>query len=83
MQNQEKQIIKLQKIVESKLKKFKTQIDFFIYLRDQSFTRLELMILDSAVKKMPMKNLPKTLLLLDDMYYKIVEDITNKLTKLN
>lgn len=83
MQNQEKQLSKLQKTVESKLKKFKTQIDFFLYLRDKSFTRLELMILDSAVKKMPLKNLPRTLLLLDDTYYKIVDSIIDKLTQLN
>jgi hypothetical protein len=79
MQNNKEIIKKLKKTTESKLKKFKSNIEFFLFLRDKSFTRLELMILDSVVKKMPLENLPHTLLLLDDIYYKILESITNKL----
>jgi hypothetical protein len=69
---------KLQKLVDSK-KEGISPIDFFIRLSDKDFSRLELMILDSAIKKMPMSNLYNTLLLLEDTYLKIIDNLIEKL----
>lgn len=70
------------KLVESKMSG-KSPIDFFLKLREGDFSRLELMILDSAVKKMPMENLYNTLLLPKSTYQKIVSDLIDKLTLFN
>lgn len=72
----------LVKLVESKMSG-KSPIDFFLKLREGDFSRLELMILDSAVKKMPMENLYNTLLLPKSTYQKIVIDLIDKLNKFN
>ena len=69
---------KLQKLVDSK-KEGISPIDFFIQLSDKDFSRLELMILDSAIKKMPMSNLYNTLLLLENTYLKIIDNLIEKL----
>lgn len=66
------------KLVEEKSKGMKP-LDFFMNLRDNDFSRLELMILDSAIKKMPMQNLYNTLLLPEEHYYKIIDLIIEKL----
>jgi hypothetical protein len=70
---------KLLLLTEEKSKKFKAPAEFFISLKNSSFTRLELMIIDSALKKMPLDNLHKTLLLPEQRFYVLIEDIIKKL----
>jgi hypothetical protein len=73
---------KLEKLVELvEIKRAgKSPVEFFFKLRDEDFSRLELMILDSAIKKMPMKNLYNTLLLPESNYLEIIDKIIDKLT---
>ncbi len=80
--NQENLHKKLIEAVKDKYKKFKTPIEFFIRLKDFSFTRLEIMIIDSVVKGIPMDNLHNTLLLPKEKYLEIIDNLSNKLNKL-
>jgi hypothetical protein len=76
-----KNLEKLNKIINKKSKGFKTQIELFASLHQTGlFSRLELMIVDSIVKGMPLDNLNKTLLLTENSYIKIIDSIINKLT---
>ena len=72
----------LVKLVEIKMSG-KSPIDFFIKIREGDFSRLELMILDSAVKKMPMEGLYNTLLLPKSTYLDIVDKLIIKLNNFN
>ena len=71
---------KFKKATLDKSKAFKSPVEFFLKLRDKDFSRLELMILDSAIKNMPLERLYNTLLLSEESYYKIIEELTKKLT---
>lgn len=57
----------------------KTVIELMTILRDESFSKIELMIIDSVIKKMPLENLWNTLILNKDEYLYIIEDIIIKL----
>ena len=74
-----KTLQKFKEAVIKKNKEFKTSIEFFIYLRELNCSRVELMIVDSAIKNMPMENLVNTLLLTQEIYLKIIYNIKNKL----
>lgn len=56
-----------------------TPIGFMAKLRDAGFTKLELMIVDSAVKAMPLRELWKTLILSRYDYLQLIETSTVKL----
>lgn len=78
---QHQNLEKLKEIVNKKSKGFKNPIELFAYLRQTNqFSRLDLMIIDSAYKGMPLNTLHNTLLLTEATYDRIVVDIINKLT---
>lgn len=56
-----------------------TSIGFISKLNDLGLSKLEIMIVDSAIKNMPLDNLYKTLLLKQDDYYKLIENATIKI----
>lgn len=67
-------------LVDIKSRGFKSPVDFFNKLREYDYSRLELMIIDSAIKKMPMGRLHNTLLLSEEKFLTMVENIIEKLT---
>ena len=76
----EKLINKFKDSVVNKSKNYKSPLDFFMKLRGDQFNRLELMIMDSTLKNMPLENLYKTLLLTEEKYIEILQEIINKLS---
>jgi hypothetical protein len=80
--NQKKLLNKFIKEIEIKSKNCKSTVDFFMLLRKKDFSRLEVMIIDSAIKKMPMENLYKTLLLPKDNYIKILYNLLEKISSI-
>jgi len=69
-------------LVKEKSIGYKSPIDFFIKLRTQNYSRLELMIIDSAIKKMLLENLHNTLLLTEEKYNIILDKISDKLSNI-
>jgi hypothetical protein len=80
MQKSEKLPDKLVELVELKSKGFRSPVEFFMRLRQEDFSRLELMILDSAIKKMPMENLYNILLLPKNNYNRLIDNLIEKLS---
>jgi hypothetical protein len=77
----QKNLKKLKKLIIKKSKKFKTKIELFMDLhKTNRFTRLDMMIIDSVTKGMPLENLYKTLLLTEESYNRTVAEIIKKLT---
>lgn len=78
---QPQNLIKLKEVVNKKSKGFKNPIELFASLRQtMKFSRLELMIIDSTIKGMPLDSLHNTLLLTETSYDRIVLEIIDKLT---
>lgn len=48
-------------------------------LKKHGLDRVQLMILDSAIKGMPLENIWKTLLILEHKYYEMLKDATDKI----
>lgn len=72
--------IKLFKIEVKKLsKKYKTILDFYSKLPILGYSRLEIMIIDSAIKNMPFENLHNTLLLKQDLFITMLQNLTKKI----
>jgi len=62
--------------------KFKSNIALFIELKRHPFSRIDLMILDSILKGMPLTNLHNTLLLPKDNFDLIIKDLDLKIKNL-
>ena len=61
---------------------YKDTYDLFKALKSNGFSKLELMVMDSAVKGMPLENLDKTLLIIPDEYDKLIEEATSKMIEM-
>lgn len=63
------------------IEKFKGKqlIEFLQYLMLKNFSRIEIMIIDSAIKNIPLESLDKCLLLLHNKYINIIQELTEKL----
>jgi len=62
--------------------KFNNIYDYFKCLRALNFNKLKLLIIDSAIKDMPMENLHKTLLLKQDEYVSLLQTISKEIETL-
>ena len=77
--SKEEKIIKIfKKTVEEKRKNYSSPLQMILDVRSR-LTRIELMILDSAIKNMPLENLHKTLLLKQEIYFEILQNVTHVL----
>lgn len=65
----------LLKQIKKKHKKFNSSTEFFMKVRPR-LSRIELMILDSAYKNMPLDNLHKTLILKQNRYLEMIQNVT-------
>ena len=72
----------LSDVVADTITEHKSVIEFFLFLKKQSYTRLEMMIIDSVIKKMPLENLHNTLLLTQSDYTELIKSLTKKLKSL-
>jgi hypothetical protein len=68
--------------IEKASKNFESLIKFFLYLKEQGYSRIDLMIIDSALKKMPLDRLDHTLILERSFYIETVKDLTKKLNSI-
>lgn len=73
---------KFKKIVEKKSKLFNSNINFFLRLNQLNFSRVELMIIDSALKKMSFDNLHNTLLLKEDKFLESIKLLHKKVSRI-
>ena len=80
--NQTKIINNFNKAVKRVSKKFKNPLDMFALLTSYCYSRLELMIIDSSYKNMPLETLYNTLLLPKDSYIKMLQNLTSKLNSI-
>lgn len=74
------------------IKEFKAMVDevstginpilIFKKLKKYNLSRIELMIVDSAIKDMPLENLYKTLLISESDYNEMIKNLTFKLIDL-
>lgn len=64
------------------ISKNKTAQGLFAQLRQAGFNKMELMVIDSGVKKMPLDDLWRTLLLSRREYLRLLEGATVKLVNL-
>lgn len=78
--NKEKLISVLKREVSRVNKKYSSPLEFFKEIQG-TFDRVELMIIDSAIKNMPLHNLDKTLLLLHSDYVRMLHSIALTLKK--
>jgi hypothetical protein len=79
--NEKRVIAALKKQVARVRHKFDSPAALFTSIRG-NFSRLELMIIDSALKNMSMDNLDRTLLLKHDQYFELCQSVTDKLKPL-
>jgi len=77
--NQPKIIKEFKTQVNITSKKSKNLIELFTQLATQGFTRLELMIIDSTIKNIPLETLYITLLLSQNKYYNTLQNLTTKI----
>jgi len=77
--NQPKIIKEFKTQVNITSKKSKNLIELFTQLATQGFTRLELMIIDSTIKNIPLETLYITLLLFQNTYYNTLQNLTTKI----
>lgn len=80
--NKDKLFKQLNNEVKKKLDKYKSPLDFFINLKKYSFSRLELMIIDSSIKNFPLSNMHNTLLLKEYVFLNYIKEIIGKLKKI-
>lgn len=77
----EEAIKTFQKQVNKLRNKYSSVLQMFDDIRG-NFTRLEMMIIDSAYKGMSLENLDRTLLLKQDNYIKLLQNATKKLSSI-
>jgi len=73
-------ITKFQNKIKESINKYKTPIDFFMDLKTKSYSRIELMIIDSAIKNIPFNTLHNTLLLKENKFIELIQNINIKLS---
>lgn len=61
--------------------KKKTPQEIFLKLKAYHLSRVELMIVDSGIKKLPIEHIPETLLLRQEMFHEMLQNITEILKK--
>lgn len=70
-----KTVQKFRKEIDKILKNYTPQ-EIFRDIRPLNLSRTQLMILDSAIKKMPMEHIPETLLLRHEVFYSMLQNLT-------
>lgn len=69
-------ILEFRKIVKDFRSCFKSHVEAIMYLYERNYDRIDLMILDSAIKNLPIEKIPNTLLLLKEDFSNRIENMT-------